>query len=207
MIVLSSFRPHKASAAYRENQIRAHESWEAFASEIVYFGDYEAELAGEHTTFIPSENWPRISVMAECASAYRKPVAIVNSDIVLEPEVKRVFEVVAETSIGGATSRRFCLETRELDPADHGRDIFICKPRVWKAVANEIPHVCRIGHQRWDSWLVGFLRKKRQFGDFTQMRVVFHPTHEERQMPHADEIEFSGPYEGFWDGTQDKQIL
>lgn len=208
MTIISSFRPHKDSAVYRENQIRAHKSWESVAAEIVYFGKPEPELGGVTTRFLPCEEWPKIAFMAEWAATYKEPAAIVNSDIVLEEPVARVFDIVKRTHIGAATSRRFDLETRKLNPEDHGRDIFICKPKIWKMVAKEIPDVCRIGHQCWDGWFVGFLRKRigKRFADFTQLRAVFHPTHGERLMPYSEEIRMNGEYYGYFDGTQDSQI-
>lgn len=206
--ILSSFRPHKDSLAYRENQIRAHQSWEGLVDEIVYFGEAEPELQGDNTRFHPSPNWPFIWVLAEYAAKQKCPVAIVNADIVLEEPVKRVFEIVATTSIGCATSRRRDLETRQIIPNDNGRDIFICKPKLWGKVARDIPRSCRIGHQMWDAWAVGYMRKTigKRFADFTQLACVFHPRHEERLTPYSQEIHMDGPFYGFNDGSQDTGI-
>lgn len=209
MTLISSHRPHQGEEEYRTNQIRALRTWEVFAERIVYFGDFEMDLTGPKTTFVPSEQWPRIVDMARYAYDAGPVAAIVNSDIVLKPEVARVFDIVRQTPVGAVTSRRFDLESGKLDPNDKGRDIFICKRRVWGMFAAEVPRCCRMGHQKWDAFAVAFFRKKlgKRFGEFSQMRVVFHPRHEGRKMPYSEEMDISGPYEGFWDQTQDMQIV
>lgn len=209
MTIVSSFRPHSASLEYPENQIRAHKSWEPVVDRIVYFNKPEPDLAGPNTEFVNGEEeFPRIVDMVRFCYESGPVAAIVNADIVLKPEIGHAFDVVRYRHVGAATSRRFDLETGLLNPDDKGRDIFICKRRVWGMIAHEIPECLRIGHQQWDSWMVGFLRKKldKKFAEFTQMRAVFHPKHEGRLMPHSGEIDASGPYFGYFDGTQDTQI-
>lgn len=209
MTIISSHRRHADDAVYATHQINALLSWEAVADTIVYFGQTEPELAGAKTKFIPSPGWPRIIDLARYAYECGPVSAIVNSDIVLRPAIIGVFDTVRRSGVSGATSRRYELETGLLNPEDRGRDIFVCKRRVWGMVAHEIPECMRIGHQQWDSWMVGFLRKKlgTKFADFTQAQAVFHPQHEGRNMPYSGEIQGGGPYIGYWNGTQDTQIV
>lgn len=209
MTLVSSFRPHADDPVYRENQVRALSSWEPMVDRIVYFGQFEPELSRPNVIFVECEEWPRIGVMAEYCAQVDRVSAIVNSDIVLAPAVSKVFEIVRHTSIGAATSRRYDLETGKLNPMDKGRDIFICKDHVWSKLAKAIPDTFRIGHQSWDGWAVGFFRVilDKRFAEFTQMKAVFHPQHEGRKTPHSAEIEVSGPYYGYWDGTPDTQIV
>lgn len=209
MIAVSSFRPLNRTEEYRENQIRAHRNWETIFDAIWYLNDYEPELAGKTTLFFAGDQWPRMRDVAKLAASAKKAATVINADIVLDPKIKDVFAVVTDKEVGAATSRRFDLETRTLDPNDRGRDIFICKQRIWSQVAREMPESCRFGHQQWDSWMIGFLRRTlgTRFVEFTQMACVFHPKHEGREMPYAAEVNIDGPYKGYWNGTQDTQLL
>jgi hypothetical protein len=89
------------------------------------------------------------------------------------------------------TSKRF-----EFDPAtedygsakvvDPGVDFFCAFPQVWKKVYKEIPPQFRIGHQKWDSYLLAFLwhNCQRRFFDITELQPIYHPKHGGRHMPH-----------------------
>lgn len=209
MIAISSARLHSKSEAYRTNQIRAKKSWEAVFDRIVYFGDVESELTCRKTVWMPSCDWPHIHTLADYASRQKSISCIINADIVVTAQLINVFRGMSSSYILGMTSRRYDLESGELNPEDRGRDIFILKPHAWKMVADEVPRSCRIGHNEWDSWMIGFMRKKfgKKFADFTRCRCIFHPQHEERERPFGEEVDISGPYKGYWDGKPDTQII
>ena len=198
MIAVSSFRPHSQSEVYRANQIAARRSWEDHFERIFYFGSHEPELDGEKTLFVrQTEQWPRIREMASfCASQDpEKLVAIVNADIVVTGKILDVEKAMIASKLLAATTRRRDLKTRELIPDDKGRDIFILTPATWRKAASRIPPECRIGHQQWDSWMIGFLRKEceKKFAQFNDVPCVFHPAHGERLMPHAADVERIDP--------------
>ena len=199
MIIVSSHRPHSRSEAYRINQVRAKKSWDAFARKIVYFGLNEPELqTSEKTFFVGTDDFPRIMDMASFAGSQSDVVAIVNADIVLTKPILEMERRILRKQVYGAISRRYHYDptTADLtmakdDPADRGRDIFIALPRVWAQIALKIPSGYRIGHQKWDAWVSDYFRDNfgKKFYDFTGLRCVFHPIHEERTMPYAREIE------------------
>lgn len=209
MTALSSFRPHRDSGEYRQNQIRAKNSWEPIFKNIIYFGHLEPELTSPKTEFIPYDGWPFIREMAEIASKLNGYTAIINADIVIEPELSTVVAIMERTGIVAATSMRRDLETREILFNDKGRDIFILNQRWWKRVADKVPRSCRIGHFEWDSWMIGFLcyEAKTKFADFSQVKCVFHPKHGGRKMPFNGEVNINSKYKGYWNGTRDTAII
>ena len=125
---------------------------------------------------------------------------MINADIVLTQDMLKIEKVLLKGGMMAASSRRRDYKTKELLPDDKGRDIWILRPSKWAMVAREIPLCCRIGHQRWDSWMMGFCRErfKGAFGEFSDVPCVFHPRHEERQMPHASEIVFQTRYDNVY---------
>lgn len=195
MVAISSHRKHgKTVCAYRRNQLRAKESWDVYFDQIIYFGTEESELISPKTFFIPSDNWPFIKDMAAEASRQQSDyVAIINADIVVTQPFRHIEGIMKASNMKAASSRRRDYKTRVLLDNDKGRDIFVCTPRVWGQVANNIPPNCRIGHQQWDSWMIAFLRVTLQnmFGEFTRIPCIYHPKHTGRNMPYADTIDIS----------------
>lgn len=200
MIIVSSHRPHSQGGQFPLNQIRAHASWLLVANRIIYVGPAEPDLHDQHnkTRFLDSEDFPRIKTMAELAASQTDTVAVVNSDIVLTEPVLKVAVMLAKGMYTAAVSRRHHYDpaTFDLNAAvdhieDRGRDIFVAHPTIWRDVARNIPSVYRIGHQKWDAWVCDHWRDtyKRKFMDFTYLRCVFHPNHEERRMPYSKELE------------------
>ena len=57
-------------------------------------------------------------------------------------------------------------------------------------MAEEVPDFYRMGHQQWDKWMWDFMVKRytTRWIEMTTMKFVFHPRHEGRKMPYADEI-------------------
>jgi len=208
MNAVSSFRAFAKSATYRENTLRAKASWEGVFERIAYFGSPEPELRSDRTTFVPYEGWPFIWELAAYAAQLPGYTAIINSDIVVTPVLLDVVRVMEAAGVAAATSRRYDLATGILFDNDKGRDIFILRRRWWSKVAAAVPKSCRIGHNQWDSWMIGFLRyeAKTRFADFTMAKCIFHPAHEGRDMPHDAEVDINSKYKGYWNGTFDPQI-
>lgn len=209
MIAISSIRPHSASAVYRENQVRAFRSWLPVFDRVIYFSKPEPELVGPRVEWVDVAEYPFIWQMAAWAAGQKELTVIINADIVVAPNLKTVLEGFSRSSFQAATSRRYDLESGTLNPHDRGLDIFVLKQRGWRMVAKLIPRSCRIGHNEWDSWMIGFMRKefKKKFAEFTRCKCIFHPKHEERHRPFGETVDISGPYKGYGDGTPDAQIL
>jgi hypothetical protein len=194
MIALSSHRPHVDDGDYARNQTRAANSWGVFR-QVYYFGPFEKDLYKPHVTFIESDPWPKIKSMADIASNFAVPVAIINADIVVTDALLDVEKKMIDLSMPALTSYRYEFEGENMDSAirhksDRGMDIFIAMPDIWRMVSKRIPDYLRIGHQTWDSWVCGFFCANLGFGfrQFTDHRCIFHPKHAGRLFPHSSEI-------------------
>lgn len=196
MIAISSHRPHARSVEFARNQKLAKRTWEGYFRKIIYVGPDETELKSQKTTFWPGEDWPFIYKLAEMAAAQPGPTAILNADILVTPRLRVVENRLLNGSSICASSRRWHidphlpnLDRAQLIESDRGRDIFITTPKVWMKVALQIPKHLRIGHQQWDAWMTDFFNTyKPAFLDFTHPACIFHPKHEDRQMPFAADI-------------------
>lgn len=197
MIAITSHRPHAKSAEYARNQKLAWRTWQGFFTDIIYFGDEEPELKSFKTRFVRSEQWPTIKIMAQLAATARGIACIINADILINPKLRVVENRLANGPAAVASSRRWHIDPHlpnfdraQLVDTDRGRDIFVCTRVVWQRIAAEIPGHLRIGHQQWDAWMTDFFNAHYhdRFIDFTQMKCIFHPKHEDRQMPFAEDI-------------------
>lgn len=195
MIAISSFRPHKEDAEYRQNQIRAKESWEKVFDRIIYFGIKEPELDSPKTTFITHEGWPTIRDVAAEASRQVDMVAVLNADIVL---TRGFFALECRMREGGAmavTSRRYTFDPAKpidvsacvIEQNDKGLDVFVMMPALWARIAVEVPLCLRMGHQQWDTWVSGWCTYNlgRSYRNFNELRAILHPEHNGRKMPYA----------------------
>lgn len=209
MNCVSSFRPLKDSAEIAANQLRAKASWEQVFEHITYLGTEEPLLASPKTTFIPSEQFPTIDRLLTAASAGPGWCALINADIVVASTLPALVEECQRKGIRAITSQRYEFEIndvklRNAKVKDSGYDFFMSDRTVWAAARNLIPPGYRIGHNRWDNWILGFLNSSigRQFVDVTSRRVIFHPRHAERcqpyhiAVPHDQYLELGRP--PFW---------
>ena len=198
MIAATSHRK-LAGGEYEFNQIAAAASFNKAFEHTIYFGEHDPKLDSPTTTFVPSEDWPHIITMVELLANLPVWGCLVNSDIVVSPDFGRVERALREQSMECAVSRRY-----EFDPinpvkpkavVDNGLDIFCAIPEVWGHCAREIPKAFRIGHQRWDTWMIGFMNHHygMKFRDFTRFKVIFHPKHDGRKFGH--EITAEIPWE------------
>ena len=182
MLAISSFKPMDSSAEIARNQLRANQSWLAVFSGIVLFGDPEPRLHGE---FIPSEQFPKISLLVAAASLADEPAAILNCDIVVTSPLRWAAKKAFERGAGAITSRRYEFTGEDVDGGrlnDHGIDFFCAWPHVWRQVLKIIPDSFRLGVAEWDQWMLGAFNHllKKKFVDVTPARAVFHPKHGNR---------------------------
>lgn len=196
MIAVSSHRPLDQEPEIKRNQLLAKRTWESAFTRIVYLGTLEHELSSSKTWFIPSEEFPRIKELMSIAAQQRGFVAIINADIVVTPDIKKLERMMMLRGKLCASSRRYHFDPDTCDWAkaelgnDRGRDIFIARNDIWRDAARIVPEQFRIGHQGFDGWITDFFRRKydSSFIDFTKMKIIFHPNHESRRMPHAQEV-------------------
>ncbi len=192
LVAISSFRALDECEEVAANQIRAKKSWDKVFDRIVLFGAFDKRLATPVTDFVPCEDFPHISLLLWMASKQIEPTCILNADIVVAPNLK---ELVGRAWAKGAlamTSRRLEFDPKTEDyfralVVDLGADFFCAKQEVWKQAHHEIPKVFRIGHNRWDNWMLNFLwhHCQRRFVDISTLGPIFHPKHGSRKQPHA----------------------
>lgn len=196
IIAASSHRPHSESEEYRENQLLAFRTWQGVFDKIIYFGPEEPELASSKTMFVPIADFPSIKEMAAMLARNKGFHVLLNADICVAPRIKDLPAYMKFNGKSSASSRRwhFRKEDNTFDKADmgddRGRDFFMCRSDIWHAVAETINPGFRIGHQKWDAWMVNFLRAKYNdgFADISGDRLIFHPVHEGRKMPHSEQV-------------------
>lgn len=201
LVAISSFRKLDDSAEVAANQLRAKRSWDLVFDEIFLFGDYDKRLATPITRFIKSEDFPFIADLVMEASYNAVPTCILNADIVVAPNLKEMVNKAWAKNALALTSQRL-----EFDPAtedyfrarvvDLGCDFFCAFPSVWRQVYRAIPSQFRIGHQRWDNWMLNFLwfTYRRRFADITTLGPIFHPKHGARKMPYTIDVPDSAFY-------------
>lgn len=191
MTVISSFRPLGEHPEYDHNQMVAKASWEGVFDRIIYVNQPEPKLASPKTEFVPTtETHPFIQTMAQVASAQPGWSAIVNADIVIGPSLKAAEHSLRLHGAKAAMSRRYefnpAVGMGEAKVVDLGLDFFAAVPGTWRQAAEVIPPAFRIGHQQWDTWMLGFINAAcgRFCFDLTSYRCVFHPKHEGRRFVH-----------------------
>ena len=191
MTAIASCRPMADCAPeIAANQLTAQQSWRPVFEDIVLFNEQEPGLASGQTTFIPSENWPKIKELVHFASLLPDWSCIINADIVVSLDFLHVEHSLRKIGANCATSSRY--EFEPLNPVvpkrvmDLGLDIFCATPEVWKAMLPLVPDAFRIGHTQWDSFTLGFLNDNfgGRFFDFTPAEVIYHPKHGNRKTAH-----------------------
>jgi hypothetical protein len=192
LVAVSSFRPLDDCAEVAANQLRAKRSWDLVFDRIYLFGSLDLRLASPTTEFLsPCEDFPHISLMAFIASVQTSPVCLLNADIVVAPNLKALVNKAWSKGALAMTSQRLEFDPKTEDyfravVRDLGADFFCAKPEVWRQVYKAIPAQFRIGHQRWDQWMLNFMwhTYSRRFVDITTLGPIFHPKHGARKMPH-----------------------
>lgn len=186
MIAISSFRPLDDSEEVLENQLRAKASWEVAFDAIVYFNEEEPRLASPKTVFIPWSAWPPIKILMEFAGQQDGWSAIINADVVVDPNLRIVEASLIQKNAYAALSRRYQFErgkplpkTGDVTPHDNGLDWFAGTPEFWEYAANECPAQFKIGKILWDTWLMVLMAQVcgPACYDITPCRTVFHPKH------------------------------
>lgn len=191
MTAVSSFRPLSESEEIATNQIRAKESWDDVFDDVVYFGDYEPLLDGGKTLFIASEQFPTLDRMMLAATFGNGWTCLINSDIVVSPLLGKVVRECQQKKIEAITSMRYEFEPEQKDlnkavVKDSGYDFFMSSPEMWLGAFKQVPNGYRIGHNRWDNWVLGYFNTvcRKRFVDVTSKRLIFHPRHGERKQPY-----------------------
>lgn len=191
LVAVSSFRALDDSDEVAENQLRAKRSWDLVFDRIILFGAYEKRMASSTTEFIKCEDFPHISAMAFAASQQTVPVCILNADIVVAKNLKALVNQAWFNGAQAMTSQRLEFDPKTEDyfrakVVDLGADFFCAKPDGWKQAYKEIPKQFRIGHNRWDQWILNFFwhTYRRRFVDITTLGPIFHPKHGDRKQPH-----------------------
>jgi hypothetical protein len=194
--LISSFRNFVAcSESYWNNQATANRSWQIVVTDandrIFYFNERETRMNSAKTVFLPHKSKPTIRSMAGFAAGLGDWSALVNADIILTRNFRRVENELMKRQAVCAVSRRFTL-IRTTGPiiddysnariTDNGIDFFAATPRVWKQVADNIPLEFLFGKVMWSTWLVNYfmLNWGNFCYDLTDSKICLHPLHEDR---------------------------
>lgn len=192
--IISSVRPFGQSPSYDILQKEALKSWAQVSRTIILF-NLPTDLGDFQQPGIlfanPDKNPPSIKYMLDYLKTHNQEeiVALVNSDVVLGPQVGQIPKVALVNSLGLAwacTSERYMTDPQRPGflgaPIDKGLDFFCTTVRIWTYVAENIPGVLTIGRPIWDTWLNSYWRMHidpSRYFDITPWICVFHPTHEE----------------------------
>lgn len=159
-------------------------------------------MRSAQTVFLPTAGKPSIKNLANFCGALNDWSCIINADIVLTQQFRRMEDQLRSHQAACCVSRRYQLPpdgdtgAASLQPADHGLDFFAATPAVWRAAGAKIDPAYSLGRNLWDNWMVNFFMA--EFGNFcfdlTPARVIFHPQHEDR----VDQN---------WDAPKDDPIL
>lgn len=183
MIAVSTFRPHKDSEEYRQNQIRAMTSWVPIFNGIILMGKLEPELATHKTSFTFQEGRPHVRDMVGLLATQSEMGVWINADIVLSNAFVTLEQLMKKAGCVAATSFRFTFDPKNgiwksfKEPNDWGLDVFVATPEVWQDMYKHMDSRWVKCGQVYDSWMVGFLNKRHKCGDFTDRKWVFHPRH------------------------------
>jgi hypothetical protein len=135
--------------------------------------------------FLPTKGKPTIKAMAAFCGQLAGWSCILNADIVVPQNFRRVEDVLLAGDKACAISKRYNMVDDDQSAAkitDNGLDFFAANAPVWKLAAETINDDYRMGRIVWDTWMVNFFMFK--FGnychDITPSRVVFHPLHDGR---------------------------
>jgi len=198
MILVSTARPMGGDPVYERNQLFAKASWERVATAIVYFNDPQPALKSPITRFVPSPPFPHLIDLVNFCADQDEWCAILNADIWLAPNFKKVAEQLKARHAIAASSWRW-----NFDPAagvepcvhdDNGLDFFAAASGAWEMLHRAMrapsprgdedsPTQLRLGTQQWDSWCLGAFNKlfaNIGFYDITNTKCVRHPRHEGR---------------------------
>jgi hypothetical protein len=213
VIAISSHRPLADSLEYARTQLLARASWEDVFEHIVYFGQPQAALDGPNTTFIESEEFPRIAELMALAAEQRGWCCLINADIVVAPHLAAIEKELMRQRARAAISKRwqFEMDDETVPPrvVDLGLDFFAASPAVWREGLAVVPPDFRIGHCRWDSWMLGYFNFCCGSGcrDLTRAQVIFHPRHGGRKTvydipasagdDYSNYIRFPAPHRGY----------
>lgn len=188
MTAISSLRKFSECEAIAKNQRRAHASWTRVFTSIVYFGPVESELESEQTKFVPAEDFPKIKTLVTAAAISYPNACLINADIVVGEHLPAVIQQVIAKRGRAAVSRRYeftgdDVERARLEDNDWGMDFFWATSDLWLQLTKVLPPHFRIGHDRWDAYLLGFFNTVAPgaFWDITGRRCIFHPRHVDRK--------------------------
>ena len=110
MIIVSSFRPFETcSNTVWLQQEAANRSWVRLFDRIFYFNHSDPRMKSAKTAFLPTNGKPSIKKMAAFGGGLNDWSCLVNADIVIPQNFRRVEEALRGQPAGCAVSRRYTL--------------------------------------------------------------------------------------------------
>lgn len=112
------------------------------------------------------------------------PIAIVNSDISIGPNISKLTQAIKPLGKAwAATSFRYEVnEDGSGEPTVEGQglDIFVMSPRIAHALISEMPSFLTFGRAMWDNWVNCWMLnnlKETHYFDMTPWRCIIHKKH------------------------------
>jgi len=195
MIFVSTARPMGNDPEYDRNQLAAKASWEQVADAIVYLNHPQKALASPITRFLPWEPFPYLIDAVNLCADQPEWSCIINADIVVTPNFKRIEQKLKAKKAIAASSWRWTFDPAQgIEPCahdDNGIDFFAGSPGAWELLYQAMlkpsprgdedsPRHLKLGAPSWDSWCLGafsFLFSNLGFYDLTNTKIIRHPRH------------------------------
>lgn len=195
MIAISTARvTDDPSDEYFRNQSFAFQSWLKVFDAVIFLGPYQRHLDSPITRFFPADNFPKVYETVNICADQNEWTCIINSDIWVAPNFKRIEQKLAQKKAVAASSWRWTFDPAVgVEPcahSDYGIDFFAAQPGAWEMVYREMqnsaqgdldsPKHLRLGAPSWDQYMLGvffMLFSTKGFFDLTATRVIRHPKH------------------------------
>lgn len=178
------------SIKWKNNMILAQWSWAALSFKTIYVAKrIEGMPVHGHVEWTGDEDFPPVYRLLEVASQQHGKVILLDADLRIKHTIYNPINELKDASI--ITSRRWSFQNGKawVDPDDFAVDFFMGHASLFVEPAKLMPKGCRVGHNLWDSWLVGYFNKT--LGDkivsATKYGFLYHPKHDERNCPYGDD--------------------
>lgn len=189
--VSSVFAWDQHSDEWRFNIRMAHKMWLDKGFKVIYVSKPINQLSFKGTIFTGDEDFCPIHRLLEVASKQTGLVALLDADLRIG---SGIYAAMNEFNRGCKmiTSRRWTILRRndiEVKPWDFAVDFYMGEAGLFKEPSILMPKGCRVAHNLWDSWLVGYFNKTlgNAFRSVTKYKFLFHPQHKERNAPYGDD--------------------
>lgn len=190
--VSSVFDWENHSDEWKRNILIARNTWHNRGFGAIYVSKPITELNKAGTKFTGDNDFAPVWRLLEVASQQKGLVILLDADLRIGPRISNAIEALNSGDVDMVTSRRWTISSREsvgVVVTDFAVDFYMGRPDLFEEPSKLMPRGCRVAHNLWDSWLVGYFNKTLgdRFKSLTQHRFLYHPIHSERNAPYGDD--------------------